>query len=164
MARIRHVKNDPEMDDEDIILKSQDRPTVSPAALQVASTPTIFRRTRATRSKKSRSVRKSIEECSLLEVFTGDVIYKSQEQDRPKVSPLQLNTAVYSRSVRLFAENPSPEILVGGKLRDRNGRRNRRNRRYNVEYDDGIYSPVQRIRGDEQPESNTRIDLSKPRN
>lgn len=164
MARIRHVKNDPEMDDEDIILKSQDRPTVSPAALQVASTPTIFRRTRATRSKKSRSVRKSIEECSLLEVFTGDVIYKSQEQDRPKVSPLQLNTAVYSRSVRLFAENPSPEILVGGKLRDRNGRRNRRNRRYNVEYDDGIYSPVQRIRGDEQPESNTRIDLSKLRN
>lgn len=119
MARIKHVKihgktqlvkSEPSLldvyffDEQDILTKAQDHPHVSPSAMQIAQTPVFFRGKKSSQSKKTKSVKKSIDEISLLEVFSGDVMSKSEIT----VSPYILNTAVNSTT------------LVPSDLRDRN--------------------------------------------
>lgn len=119
MARIKHVKihektqlikSEPSLldvyffDEQDILTKAQDRPHVSPSAMQIAQAPAFFRGKKSSQSRKTKSVKKSIDEISLLEVFSGDVMSKSEIT----VSPYILNTAVNSTT------------LVPSNLRDRN--------------------------------------------
>jgi hypothetical protein len=131
MARIKHVKihgktqlvkSEPSLldvyffDGQEILTKAQDRPHVSPSAMQIAQTPAFFRGKKSSQSRKTKSVKKSIDEISLLEVFFGDVMNKSEIT----VSPYILNTAV--NSTTLIPKSMSDRNLYGTRSKRRKRR------------------------------------------
>lgn len=128
MARIKHVKinkktqlvkSEPSLldvyffDEQDILTKAQDHPHVSPSALQIAQTPAFFRGKKSSQSRKTKSVKKSTDEISLIEVFFGDVMSKSEIT----VSPYILNTAV--NSTTLVPKSMMDRNLYGTKSKRR---------------------------------------------